>query len=149
MIDFRSIEDCLLDLHIQEIQKVERPPVPAGSAWSSHLNPCSNLLRLLCLHRTRQNPKSPVSNNHKVQYYITLVRPVGQLFCPTPGQNIRDLGPVASLISEMHRNIKFRHPRITRRPCRMSKITELRPNSTRLFAFSAHISSRPRAPPRE
>ena len=59
---FRSIEDCLLDLHIQEVQKIERPPVPAGSAWSSHLNPSTNLLRLLCLHRSKQNLKSPVSN---------------------------------------------------------------------------------------
>ena len=59
--DFRSIEDCLLDLHIQEVQKIEGSTIPVGSSWSSHLMPSSNLLRLLCLHRTRQNPKLPVS----------------------------------------------------------------------------------------
>ncbi len=60
---FRSIEDCFLELHIREMQK-DRSPAASASAsaspgWNSHLNPCSNLLRLLCLHRAKSKVGSP------------------------------------------------------------------------------------------
>jgi hypothetical protein len=62
---FRSIEDCFLDLHVQEMLKDRSPSSSTATAsttpgWSSHLNPCSNLLRLLCLHRAKSS-KSQLS----------------------------------------------------------------------------------------